>query len=112
MVNKRQSVRRTERVLRAEEYSEIAVNAINRHITISINGTLKQKTIIQSLVGMSVNKLSVHSMTQTVEKIPCETSVRHHLSKVRLGLSSGNTIKDPIYSKKQSLFLENCIRLL
>ena len=99
MVNRRQIARRTERVLRAEECSEIAVNALNRHITISINGTLKQKTIIQSLVGMSANKLSVHSITQIVEKIPCETSVRYHLSKVDLDSLLAIQSKILTYSK-------------
>jgi hypothetical protein len=70
MVNKRQIARRTEKKLRAEKYSEIAVDAINRNITISINGTLKQKTIIRSLVGMSANKFSVHSINKVIEKIP------------------------------------------
>jgi len=84
MVNRRQIARRIKNELRAEDCSEIAVNAINRHLTISINGALKQKTLIQSLVGMSANKLSVHSINQAVEKVPCETSVRYHLSKVDL----------------------------
>ncbi|MFA4849866.1 MAG: hypothetical protein WC626_09085 [Methanoregula sp.] len=70
--------------MRAEDCSEIAVEAINRHLTISINGTLKQKTLIRSLFGMSANKLSVHFINKAVEKVPCETSVRYHLSKVDL----------------------------
>ena len=60
------------------------MNAINRNITISINGTLKQKTLIQSFVRLSANKLSVHSINQAVEKVPCEKSVRYHLSKMDL----------------------------
>jgi putative transposase len=84
MVNRRQIARRIKNEIRAEDCSEIAVEAINRHLTISINGTLKQTTLIQSLVGMSANKLSVHSLNKAGEKVPCETSVRYHLSKVNL----------------------------
>jgi putative transposase len=84
MVKYQQIARRIKNEIRAEDCSEIAVNAITRHLTISINGELKQKTLIQSLVGMSANKLSVHSINQAVEKVPCETSVRYHLSKVDL----------------------------
>ena len=76
--------RRKEKVFRAEECCEIAVDAVARHITIPINGSLKPRTIIQSLVGMSTNNLSIHSITQIVERIPCETSVRYHLSKLDL----------------------------
>jgi len=84
MVKHRQIARRIKNEIRAEDCSELAVEAINRHLTISINGTLKQKTLIQSLVGMSASKLSVHSINKAVEKVPCETSVRYHLSKLDL----------------------------
>lgn len=82
MLNRRQIARQRKKTLCAEYCSEVAVEAINRNITISINGTLKQKTLIQLLVGMSANKLSVHSINQVVEKVPCKMSVRYHLSKV------------------------------
>jgi putative transposase len=84
MVKYRQIARRIKNEIRAEDCSEIAVEAINRHLTISINGKLNQKTIIQSLIGMSANKLSIHSINKTVENIPSETPVRYHLSKVDL----------------------------
>ena len=84
MVKQRQIARRIEKKLRAEDCFEIAVDAINQNLTISINGALTQKTIIRSLVGMSANKLSVHSINKVVEKTPCETSFRYHLSKVDL----------------------------
>ena len=103
MVNKRQIARRIEKKLRAEECSEIAVAAINRNITISINGILNQKTIIRSLVGMSANKLSVHSINKVVEKIPCETSVRYHLSKIDLDSLQEIQSKILTYSKDQIL---------
>jgi putative transposase len=84
MANRQQFARRIKNEIRVEDCSEIAVEAINRNLTISINGTLKQKKIIQSLVGMSANNLSVHSINKAAEKVPCETSVRYHLSKVDL----------------------------
>jgi hypothetical protein len=84
MVKHRQVARRIKNVIRAEDCSEIAVEAINRNLTISINGPLKQKTIIQSLVGMSATKHSVHSLNKVVEKVPCETWVRYPLLKVDL----------------------------
>ena len=103
MVYKRQIARRIEKKLRAEECSEIAVAAINRNITISIKGSLNQKTIIRSLVGMSANKLSVHSINKIVEKIPCETSVRYHLSKIDLDSLQEIQSKILTYSKDQIL---------
>lgn len=66
MSNRWQLARNIQNEIRAEDCSEIAVNAIYRYLTISINGMLKQKTIIHSLDGMSANKLSVHSINQAV----------------------------------------------
>ena len=103
MVNRRQISRRIKNELRAEDCSEIAVEAINRNLTISINGKLNQKTLIQSLVGMSANKLSVHSINKAVEKVPCETSVRYHLSKVDLDSLLEMQSKILTYSKDQIL---------
>jgi len=103
MVKRRQIARRIKNEIRAEDCSEIAVEAINQNLTISINGSLKQKTLIQSLVGMSANKLSVHSINKDVEKVPCETSVRYHLSK--MGLDSLLELQSKIltYSNDQIL---------
>ena len=70
MVNKRQIARQIKKEIRAEDCSERAVEAINRNLTIPINGPLTQKTLIQSLVGMSANKLSVHSINQVCRKNP------------------------------------------
>lgn len=104
MVNRRQIARRKENVLRAEECSEIAINAVTRHITIPINGTLQQTTIIRSLVGMSVNNLSLHSITSIVGKLPCETSLRHHLSK--LDLDSLREVQSKILAYSQNTILK------
>jgi len=103
MVNRRQRARRITNEIRAEDCSEIAVEAINRHLTISIIGTLKQTTIIQSLVRMSADNLSVHSTNQVVENVPCETSVRYHLSKMDLDSHLGLESKILTYSNDQIL---------
>jgi putative transposase len=103
MVYRRQIARQTKETLSAEECSEIAVEAINRHLTISINGSLNQKTLIRSLIGMSANKLSVHSINKAVENVPSETSVRYHLSKVTLDSLLELQSKILTYSKDQIL---------
>ena len=103
MVKYRQIARRIKNEIRAEDCSELAVDAINRNLTISINGTLKQKTIIRGLVGMSATKLSVHSINKVVEKIPCETSVRYHLSKLDLDSLLEIQSKILTYSQDQIL---------
>ena len=103
MVKYRQIARQIKNEIRAEDCSEIAVEAINQHLTISINGKLNQKTLIRSLIGMSANKLSVHSINKSIEKVPCETSVRYHLSKVDLGTLLELQSKILTFSKDQIL---------
>lgn len=104
MVQIQLASRRKEKVLRPEDCCEIAVEAVARHIAIPINGSLKPRTIIQSLVGMSTNNLSIHSITHIVERIPCETSVRYHLSK--LDLESLQTVQSKILSYSQNTILK------
>ena len=103
MVKRWQIARQIKNEITAEDCSEIAVNAINRHLTISINGKLNQKTLIRSLIGMSANKLSVHSINKAVEKVLCETSVRYHLSKVDLDSLLELQTKILTYSNDQIL---------
>ena len=69
-------------VLRAKECSDYVVNVLNSHITIPINGKLKQKTLIRMLVGMAAEKQSIHSIRSSLRSVPCETSCRYHLAKL------------------------------
>jgi putative transposase len=52
---------------------------------------------------MSANKLSVHSLNKAVEKIPCETSVRYHLSKLDLDSLQKVQSKILTYTRDQIL---------
>ena len=76
--------RNEERHLKAHECSALVVNTLNQYISIPIQGKLKQKTIIQSLVAMATSLTSIHSIGQILTEIPCETSFRYHLSKLDL----------------------------
>jgi len=69
MVKHWQTARQIKKEIREEDYSALAVEAIDRNITIPINGLLTQKTIIRSLVGMSANKLSVPCAQEPLKKL-------------------------------------------
>ncbi len=69
-------------VLRAKECSDCVVDVLDRHITIPINGKLKQKTLIRMLVGMAAENQSIHSIRSSLCSVPCETSCRYHLAKL------------------------------
>ena len=62
----------------------MVVDALDHYLTIPIQGSLNQRTILQGLTGIAAQRLSIHSLGLTIEKVPCETSFRHHLAKLDL----------------------------
>jgi putative transposase len=78
--------------LRPQECCARVVAALERSLTIPIQGKLTQTTILKTLVGMAAMNQSVHSATRLLENAPCETSLRHHLKKLDMGeLEEKNT---------------------
>ena len=70
--------------VRPKECCDLAVSALNRHVNIPIQGSLTQTAIFRTLVGVAVMQQSVHSISTLLEKSPCETSLRYHLTKLRM----------------------------
>ena len=70
--------------VRPKECFDLAVTALNRHITIPIQGSLTQTTVFRTLVGMAVMQQSIHSISSLLEKSSCETSLRYHLAKLSM----------------------------
>jgi putative transposase len=67
-----------------KECCDLAVAALDQHVSIPIHGSLTQTTVFQTLLAMAVMQQSVHSISTLLEKSPCETSLRHHLAKLRM----------------------------
>lgn len=109
------------------------IHALMQNVEISIRGDLSQQRIFEAIVGMASNQDSIHSITQSLEDIPCETSLRHHLKKfdlsvlqkINIQLLTSHAIRilkskkpyrfaidftlDPFYGKKTA---ENCEYLI
>lgn len=62
------------------------VSALNNTVEIQIRGKLTQKKVIETVVGMASNQGSIHSTTNSLDDVPCETSMRHHLQKLDFDL--------------------------
>jgi len=67
-----------------KECCALAVAALDRHVSIPIQGSLTQTTVFRTLVGMAAMQQSVHSIARVLERSPCETSLRYHLAKVSM----------------------------
>lgn len=68
--------------LRSKECIDNVLKPLIDHIDIPINSSLTSKDIFHATITMAVDKNSIHSFTKRYDKIPCETSIRHHLKKL------------------------------
>src|SRR5665647_2901703 len=73
-----------ENYIQPKECCALAVAALDRHVSIPIQGSLTQTTVFRTLVGMAAMQQSVHSIARVLERSPCETSLRYHLAKVSM----------------------------
>ena len=69
-------------VFQPQECFHLAVEALDHHLTIPIRSSLDQESIFTALTGIAAQRLSLHSLSLTLEKVPSETSFRHHLAKI------------------------------
>ena len=85
MVNERRGrTSRKEQVVNRKECCDLIVQALDRHLTIPIQGRLTQKKLFQGLAGMAASNQSIHSASYTLTDVPCETSFRYHLNKLNI----------------------------
>jgi len=83
MVNERRGrTSRKEQEVNRKECCDLIVQALDRHLTIPIQGALTQKKLFQGLAGMAASNQSIHSASYTLTNVPCETSFRYHLNKL------------------------------
>jgi putative transposase len=62
------------------------VTSLLKNIPISIRSKLTPKLFFKVLTSLSIQRLSIHSIQSIGSKIPCESSLHHHLRKIDLEL--------------------------
>jgi putative transposase len=78
--------------LKPKECCAHVVAALDRHLTIPIQGKPTQSDLFTALVSMAAMNQSVQSITSIIDRVPCETSFRYHLKKLhRDELERNNT---------------------
>ena len=70
--------------VRPNQCYDLAVAALDQHLSIPIQGSLTQLTVFRTLVGMAAMQQSIHSISSLLVQSPCETSLRYHLAKLRM----------------------------
>jgi hypothetical protein len=69
------------------------VSALDKFLEIPIRGKLKQRKVIETVVGMASNQGSIHSTTNSLVDVPCETSMRYHLQKLDFDFLQENNVE-------------------
>ncbi|HWR24810.1 MAG TPA: ISH3 family transposase [Methanosarcina sp.] len=75
---------RPKTVLKSKECVDAVLQPLKDNVTIKINGSLTCEDIFRTVVTMSVNKNSVHSISKQYQDVACETSLRYHLKKLNM----------------------------
>ena len=70
--------------LKSKGCIDAVLQPLKDHVTIKINGSLTCEGIFRTVVNMSVNKNSVHSVSKQYQDVACETSLRYHLKKLNM----------------------------
>jgi putative transposase len=70
--------------LKSKKCIDTVLRPLSDHVTIKINGSLTSEDIFRTVISMSVNRNSVHSVTSRYQDVACETSLRYHLKKLNI----------------------------
>ena len=70
--------------LKSKKCIDTVLRPLSDHVTININGSLTSEDIFRTVISMSVNRNSVHSVTARYQHVACETSLRYHLKKLNM----------------------------
>ena len=70
--------------LKSKKCIDTVLRPLSDHVTIKINGSLTSEDIFRTVISMSVNRNSVHSVTARYQDVACETSLRYHLKKLNM----------------------------
>ena len=61
--------------LKSKKCIDTVLRPLSDHVTIKINGPLTSEDIFRTVISMSVNRHSVHSVTARYQDVACENSV-------------------------------------
>jgi putative transposase len=89
--------------LKSKECIDLVLKPLTDHVTIKVNGSLTCKDIFHTVVSMSVENSSVHSISKHYLDVACETSLRYHLKKL---------IMEELIKSNEKILLQEIIKTL
>ena len=73
-----------EHCLKAHECFDAVVWNLTKHIRFHTQGSITPKQLISTIVAMSVERLSIHSINTISDDVSSQTNIKHHLDKINL----------------------------
>jgi len=75
---------KNEYVLKAHECFDSVVSNLTKHVRFQTQGTFTPKQLLSTIVAMSVERLSIHSINTISDDVSSPTNIKHHLDKITL----------------------------
>ena len=75
---------KNEYVLKAHECFDKVVSNLKKHVRFQTQGTFTPKQLLSTIVAMSVERLSIHSINTISDDVSSPTNIKHHLDKITL----------------------------
>jgi len=71
-------------VLKAHECFDSVVSNLTKHVRFQTQGRLSPKQLLSTIVAMSVERLSIHSINTISDDVSSPTNIKHHMDKITL----------------------------
>lgn len=71
-------------VLKAHECFDAVVSNLTKHVRFYTQGQLTPKQLFSTIVAMSSERLSIHSINTISDDVSSQTNIKHHLDKVTI----------------------------
>lgn len=75
---------KNEYILKAHECFDAIVWNLTKHVRFHTQGRITPKQLLSTIVAMSVERLSIHSINTISGDVSSQTNVRHHLDKITI----------------------------
>ena len=75
---------KNEYCLKAHECFDSVVKNLTKHIRFQTQGRITPKQLLSTIVAMSVERLSIHSINTISDDVSSPTNIKHHLNKITL----------------------------
>ena len=75
---------KNEYILKAHECFDSVVKNLTKHVRFNTQGRITPKQLLSTIVRMSLERLSIHSINTISNDVSSPTNIKHHLNEITL----------------------------